>query len=126
MAGQNRDQLADSDAMVAVLLSQSAFTPNAMTHATRSTTPLLLVHLPGGRPTATVKPEEEEEILVGGAFWNAALAKGVLAGDLELRREILSNSGRHKVTGEAEVKTRVRLWHGGKPLERIATSTPAL
>lgn len=103
---------------MAVLLSQSGFSPKAMIHTTRSSTPLLLVHLPGGQPALppdrTV--EEEREVEVEGAVWNSALGgpNGILSGVLELRREILDSSGRDSVTGDAIVKSRVGLWHNGE------------
>jgi hypothetical protein len=130
---------------IAILLSQSGFSRNAMTHASRSSTPFLLVHLPGGQPfplasstsadlesesetesdprTEEAGPERgaEDDMLVEGAWWNAALAgpQGVLGGKMELKREILVGSGRHPMTGEPEVKARVGLWYDGKRFSRL-------
>ncbi|GFZ52353.1 hypothetical protein JCM24511_10126 [Saitozyma sp. JCM 24511] len=130
---------------IAVLLSQSGFSRNAMTHASRSSTPFLLVHLPGGQPyplpsstsadlesetetetdprTEAGGPERgaEDDMLVEGAWWNAALAgpQGVLGGKMELKREILLGSGRHPTTGEPEVKARVGGWYDGKRFSRV-------
>lgn len=103
---------------IAVLLSQSGFSAKAMIHATRSSTPLLLVHLPGGQPVLPPDKsvDEDSEIEVDGAVWNSALGgpSGVLAGIFELRREILESSGQDAVTGDAEVKSRVGLWYNGE------------
>lgn len=98
---------------LAVLLSQSGFSPKAMIHATRSSTPLLLVHLPGGRPE---QDQEQGEVEVEGAVWNAAAGgpQGLLGGVLELRREILDESGRDGITGDMRVRSRVGLWCNGK------------
>lgn len=93
-----------------------------MIHATRSSTPLLLIHLPGGQPLSPTpaledKGEgEEEDIDVEGAVWNAALGgpRGVLGGVLELRREILDGSGRDLITGDVQVKSRFGIWYNGK------------
>ncbi|RXK35444.1 hypothetical protein M231_07299 [Tremella mesenterica] len=150
---------------MAILLSQSGFTPAAMQHAIRSGAPMMLVHLPGGQPI-TLSPnlttsddreiklsnsspspaelsessgadddekwdetysgagkergeeEEEEEILVEGAWWNPALGGkgGLLGGEMELRREILSTSGVNALTGEAKIRTRLGVYHLGNRL----------
>jgi hypothetical protein len=106
---------------LAILLSQSGFSPKAMIHATRSSTPLLLVHLPGGM--VGEEPASEpggvhggEPIHVEGSVWNTALGgpKGLLGGEMELRREILDSSGRDGITGDARVKARVGLWYNGQ------------
>jgi hypothetical protein len=106
---------------LAILLSQSGFSPKAMIHATRSSTPLLLVHLPGGMVGEESESEPGgvhggEPIHVEGAVWNTALGgpKGLLGGEMELRREILDSSGRDGITGDARVKARVGLWYNGK------------
>ena len=119
---------------VAVLLSQSGFSQLAMIRAWRSPSPIMLVHLPGGRPgqspleggTAVDGADGADgEMRVEGAWWNPALAgpRGLFGGHLELRREILDSSGRDSQTGEAEVKTRYRVWHKGAPISRLG---PAL
>jgi hypothetical protein len=118
--------------LIAVLLSQSGFSRNAMTHAARSGTPLMLVHLPGGQPVMRQpvsdaddleesSEKEEGEMLVEGAWWNSALAgkEGVLGGRMELRREILVGSGRNQVTKEPEVKARVGVWFDGRRFTRV-------
>lgn len=86
-----------------------------MIHATRSSTPLLLVHLPGGQHSTELEPDTGE-IAVEGAIWNTALGgpSGLLGGEMELRREILDESGRDEVTGDAKVFSRVGLWFNGK------------
>jgi hypothetical protein len=68
-----------------------------MIHATRSSTPLLLVHLPGGQ--VDDGPGHGSGIVVDGAIWNTALGgpSGLLGGEMELRREILDSSGRDGV-----------------------------
>jgi hypothetical protein len=84
-----------------------------MIHATRSSTPLLLVHLPGGQ----IHDEPiDEGIEVEGAIWNSALGgvNGLLGGEMELRREILDSSGRDGVTGDARVRSRIGIWYNGK------------
>jgi hypothetical protein len=88
-----------------------------MIHATRSSTPLLLVHLPGGQvDDGQGDSGKEGGIVVDGAIWNSALGgpSGLLGGEMELRREILDSSGRDGVTGDARVVSRVGLWYNGK------------
>lgn len=94
-----------------------------MIHATRSSTPLLLVHLPGGQikiPSDSRLNEVDEEEGIGaeveGAIWNSALggSNGLLGGEMELRREILESSGRDLITGDSKVKARVGVWYNGK------------
>jgi hypothetical protein len=117
--------------IIAILLSQSGFSKNAMLHASKSHTPLMLVHLPGGQALhspsedGATRTEETEEAEVGGAWWNAAMAgpAGVLGGKMELRREILEGSGVDAVTGDAKVRARYRLYHGGQRFRRLG---PAL
>jgi hypothetical protein len=101
---------------LAILLSQSGFSPKAMIHATRSSTPLLLVHLPGGRLPSSPIEEEGGGIEVEGAIWNSALGgpTGLLGGGMELRREILDHSGVDGITGDSKVKARVGIWYNGK------------
>jgi hypothetical protein len=101
---------------LAILLSQSGFSPKAMIHATRSSTPLLLVHLPGGQVPTSPIDEEGEGIEVEGAIWNSALGgpTGLLGGGMELRREILDHSGVDGITGDSKVKARVGIWYNGK------------
>jgi hypothetical protein len=106
-----------------ILASQSGFSQQAMIRALRSPSPMLLVHLPGGRP---VEPGEEEEeaaeeglsksILVKGATMNPSLASetGLLGGMLELRREEMNEGG-----------TRYRMWYKGKPMERQGPLGPS-
>jgi hypothetical protein len=99
-----------------------------MIHATRSSTPLLLVHLPGGRPEAEgdgirrFEDGSEEVIEVEGAVWNNALGgtTGLLGGEMELRRELLNRSGRDTVTGDARVIGRVGLFHNGKRFQGMS------
>lgn len=113
--------------IIAILLSQSGFSKNAMLHASKSHTPLMLVHLPGGQalhPTGddrSRRKEEEIEGEVGGVWWNAAMSGpvGVLGGKMELRREILDGSGVNAVTGDARVRARYRLYHSGKRFGRL-------
>jgi len=108
---------------LAILLSQSGFSPKAMIHATRSSTPLLLVHLPGGQlPTSPVE-EQGEGIEVEGAIWNTALGgpTGLLGGGMELRREILDHSGVDTITGDSKVRARVGIWYNGKRFTGISS-----
>jgi len=101
---------------LAILLSQSGFSPKAMIHATRSSTPLLLVHLPGGQVPSALDDEEGNGIEVEGAIWNSALGgpTGLLGGGMELRREILDHSGVDAITGDSRVRARVGIWYNGK------------
>jgi hypothetical protein len=88
-----------------------------MIHATRSSTPILLVHLPGGQYSTEPEPDEGTgETAVEGAIWNTALGgpSGGLGGEMELRREILDRSGRDEVTGDARVFSRIGLWFNEK------------
>ncbi len=121
---------------IAILLSQSGFSEKAMVRAWRSPSPMMLVHLPGGRPsssststsTSSLDSDANEgtagmdgEIMVEGAWWNPSLGgpRGLLGGHLELRREILDSSGANPVTGEVEVKAQYRVWYDGKRMLRF-------
>ena len=109
---------------MAILLSQSGFSSAAMQHATRSGAPMMLVHLPGGQPDETT--DQSEDILVAGAWWNPALGgrRGLLGGDFELRREILASSGANTLTGDAQVKSRLAIYHQGTKLGRSGPALP--
>ncbi|KAK8849614.1 hypothetical protein IAR55_004949 [Kwoniella newhampshirensis] len=106
-----------TDDSIALLISQSGFSKNAMLHATKSNTPLMLVHLPGGQPfddltlTSTAKSEsrprtsdedEDDEIEAESIWWNKALSEGVLRNKVDIRREVLPSGG-----------VRVGLWTEG-------------
>jgi hypothetical protein len=102
---------------MAVLLSQSGFSPKAMIHATSSKTPLCLVHLPGGQPVLPPQPEDLEVPINDVTAWcNPALLgpRGVLGPGLEVRREIMMNSGHNGITGDSDVRARVGLWFNGE------------
>ncbi|EIW71554.1 hypothetical protein TREMEDRAFT_27243 [Tremella mesenterica DSM 1558] len=116
---------------MAILLSQSGFTPAAMQHAIRSGAPMMLVHLPGGQPislTPHLTTSDDREIKLSnsspspagtkGAWWNPALGGkgGLLGGKMELRREILTTSGVNTLTGEAKIRTRLGVYHLGNRL----------
>lgn len=101
-----------------------------MLHATKSHTPFMLIHLPGGQATGTAEEVEQTlsgpgEVDVGGVWWNSALSgsSGILGGMMELRREILAGSGVNEVTGDAQIKVRYRLYHNGRRFDRLG---PAL
>lgn len=98
---------------VGVLLSQSGFSQLALVRAWRSPSPLILLHIPGGRP----KDEPEEVINVSGAWWNPSLAgpKGLLGGHMEFRREILDGP-----MSDGQVKATYRVYHEDKRMERLA------
>ncbi|WWD20241.1 hypothetical protein CI109_104717 [Kwoniella shandongensis] len=49
--------LPEHDQAISLLVSQSGFSKGAMIHATKSKTPLMLVHLPGGQPFGSLTPE---------------------------------------------------------------------
>jgi len=88
-----------------------------MIHATRSSTPLLLVHLPGGQVSSETEPDGQGRgIEVEGAIWNSALGgpNGLLGGEMDLRREILEHSGVDRITGDTKVVSRVGVWYNGK------------
>lgn len=112
----------DSDAsseIIAVLLSQSGFSKNAMLHAFKSNTPLMLAHLPGGQVLDHMSETAGIDIL--GLWWNAALSGpgGVLGGNLELRREILEGSGIDPITGDMVIKARYGIYRDSRRLERL-------
>ncbi|OXG32771.1 hypothetical protein C359_02848 [Cryptococcus neoformans Bt120] len=120
-----REQQSTAEAAIAILISQSGFTKNAMLHATQSRIPLMLLHLPGGQPTGldliSSSPEsdggpfaDQERIKVESAWWNRSLSHGILGGRMELRREVLVTSdGLGASTG---------LWMDGKRLDRCVPS----
>jgi len=94
---------------LSILSSQSGFSAAATTRALRSPTPMLLLHLPGGRPVEESDEEGEENMIVNGAFMNPALGahNGLLGGLLDLRREELDGGG-----------CRYRFWYDGRPIPR--------
>ncbi|ADV22405.1 hypothetical protein I315_00748 [Cryptococcus gattii Ru294] len=120
-----REQQSTAEAAIAILISQSGFTKNAMQHATQSRIPLMLLHLPGGQPTALTlmssSPESDtgtfpnqERIKVESAWWNRSLSHGILGGKMELRREVL-------VTSDG-LGASTALWMDGKKLDRCVPS----
>jgi hypothetical protein len=119
---QGRPRRSDPPSTVAILASQSGFSQAATLRAWRSPSPMLLLHLPGGRPPDSsdgVSTDGEQDDGVGagrldrievtGAFMNPALQsrEGLLGQILELRKEELDKGG-----------TRYRVWYKGKPMER--------
>lgn len=78
---RTEEQLAQP--IIALLISQSAFTRACMLAAHSSPVPLLLLHLPAGRDA------ELGGSAIGSAVWNQALGscRGVLGGDMEMRWE---------------------------------------
>ncbi|KAL1406587.1 hypothetical protein Q8F55_008293 [Vanrija albida] len=96
----------DKHPALAVLLSQSGFTPAAMAHAQRTPKPMLLVHLPGGRVG-----EVEGEVEVAGAWWNAPFAAVLAPLGVEIRREVAVRPG--------GVAAGVGVWYDGRRMERF-------
>ena len=111
---------------IAILISQSGFSREAVSRALTSPAPMMLVHLPGGRsipmPALDGEGPEGKGMKVNGCLWNTALSgdKGLFSDDLALRREILGGeSGDDKVTEQWRVWYRgTRLGRVGPPLER--------
>jgi hypothetical protein len=120
---------------LAVLLSQSGFSPSSMLHASKSGAPLMLVHLEGGHPHEAeadvhergLSPEndaggraaQQYDGLVRGVWCNPALIgrTGLLRGLLELRRDLVPGlSGVDAVTGETRAAARYGFWYGGRRL----------
>ncbi|WVW86986.1 hypothetical protein I302_109042 [Kwoniella bestiolae CBS 10118] len=92
---------------IAILVSQSGFTKSTMQYSASSNIPLMLVHLPGGRPTDELSDEQaEEEIEVKSLWWNRALSEGVLGDGIELRKTI------------GPIGVGVGLWMGGRRVGR--------
>ncbi|KAK4689443.1 hypothetical protein P7C73_g652, partial [Tremellales sp. Uapishka_1] len=104
------------DPNMAVLVSQSGFSTAAMVHASKSTTPLLLVHLPGGQPSDD--EDLDKDMVVDGAWWNLALSMDVLGGAMELKREMVLES--------EEVKARVGLWHLGHRFQGVGPAVDVI
>ncbi|WVQ75140.1 hypothetical protein IAR50_004749 [Cryptococcus sp. DSM 104548] len=121
-----RREKSSSEATVAIFLSQTGFTKNAMIHASQSRAPMMLFHLPGGQyvdaSPLSSSPESnqntESPIKVESAWWNRALSHGVLGGRMDLRREMLTNGG--GVAG-----TNVGLWMDGARIDRLVPGTAA-
>ncbi|WVN86932.1 uncharacterized protein L203_102107 [Cryptococcus depauperatus CBS 7841] len=125
-----RREQAPTETAIAILISQSGFTRNAMLHATQSNTPLMLLHLPGGQPEDASQPsastkgdrnlpaanEYHDMTTAESAWWNRALSHKVLNGKIELRREMLA--------GKDGMMTSVGLWMDGKRVPRYV-SNPA-
>ncbi|ODN78479.1 hypothetical protein L202_04113 [Cryptococcus amylolentus CBS 6039] len=121
-----RREQSSSEATVALFLSQTGFTKNAMINASQSRTPMMLLHLPGGQyvdaPPLSSSPgsdsDIEASIKVESVWWNRALSHGVLGGRLELRREMVTN-------GRGVVGTNVGLWMDGARVDRLVPETGA-
>ncbi|KAF8643530.1 hypothetical protein AX16_008986 [Volvariella volvacea WC 439] len=73
--------------IVAMLISESAFTKAALQHVQSSPVPFFLLHLPP-LPTSNPHPADPSTA-IRAAFWNPALAAkhGLLGGDFEIRWE---------------------------------------
>jgi hypothetical protein len=78
--------------VVAILVSESAFTRNCLLAAHASPLPFLLVHLP---PTSSGAGSAGVSAELGAIFGNPALvsARGVLGGELEIRWERGTGAG---------------------------------
>jgi len=94
--------------VVAILVSQSEFTPNCFEVAQASPLPLLLVHLPATSGAGSAA--------LGTVFGNPALvsARGVLGGDLEIRWE--HGTGAGALDAGSGGDGRPGLWWQGQPL----------
>jgi hypothetical protein len=108
--------------IVALLVSQSAFTRNCFLAAHASPLPFLLVHLPeNSTGTSDTDSGDETGVALGTVFGNPALvsASGVLGGELEIRWE---RGERGPVatapspSGVLDGSGRPRLWWQGQPL----------
>jgi hypothetical protein len=81
----------------------------------------MLVHLAGGQPQRTSHLSATTPIGVEGVWWNTALSgpNGVLGAQIDLKREILESSGANALTGDAMIKVRYGLYHGGRRHTRL-------
>ncbi|ORX37790.1 hypothetical protein BD324DRAFT_680670 [Kockovaella imperatae] len=111
---------------IAILVSQSGFSRDAVTRALNSPAPMMLIHLPGGRTTPSLLLDGIGEgghgMQVNGCLWNHAMQgdKGLFSSNLALRREILSET-----EGDEEgikVKEQWRCWYDGMRLDRVGPS----
>ena len=85
---------------MALVSSQSGFSPKAMIHASRSTTPIMLLHLPGGQPDETMNDE------VRSLWWNGALVTGLLGDAYQIRQS-------HGAASSWSI------WRGSEVLQRV-------
>jgi hypothetical protein len=111
--------LATPAPLVAVLMSQSAFTREAVLRAQSSHVPFLLLHLPPlPDDTANAVPQSVDN--VGTVIWNPALggAKGLLGGEIDIRWERAVGSA----AGGGTVVGRPGLWTASG--ERIESWVP--
>jgi hypothetical protein len=99
--------------LVALLISQSHFTPSTILRAQSSPVPFLLLHIP---PLPSPEEEGPEETGIGMAIWNPALGgdKGLLGGQIEVRWE-------RSVSGGGANAGRPALWWEGR---RLGSWTP--
>ena len=106
----DKEQRATIYPVVALLLSESAFTPSTLLRAQSSPIPFFLLHLPPVVPESKLDNQEDNSLSqgsVGAAFWNPALGgqKGILGGQIESRWERAIGGG-----------GRPGLWWQGKKL----------
>lgn len=75
--------------LVALLLSESAFTSATLLRAQSSPVPFFLLHLPQAESGGETRNDNVSKNHLGGAFWNAALGghRGILGGQIEARWE---------------------------------------
>ncbi|KAF7980261.1 hypothetical protein HWV62_39005 [Athelia sp. TMB] len=94
--------------LVAILISESAFTSATLLRAQSSPVPFVLLHLPPAGGATEGGNDTRSLSCLGGAFWNPALSshRGILRGQMELRWE-----------RAAEAVGRPGLWWQGKRLQ---------
>ena len=115
--------------LIALLISQSAFTRHCLLAAHTSPLPFLLVHLPPPPPPSAGRGggsggDGGSSSAIGAVFGNPALvsAKGVLGGELEIRWEHGGASGGVPSSKQSSgmlggaATGRPRLWWQGQPL----------
>ena len=111
--------------VVALLVSQSAFTRNCIFAANASPLPFLLVHLPKSSTSTSTSTssddEDETDAALGTVFGNPALvsARGVLGGELEIRWERGERGPATAPPSPSDVlddSGRPGLWWQGQPL----------
>jgi hypothetical protein len=98
--------------LVAVLVSQSPFSREALIHAKSSKVPFLLLHVPEAATVAASDAKVNATVPIDApvtAFWNPALggANGLLRGEIEVRWERSSNGGRPGIWRNGE---RISSW----------------
>ncbi|KZS97087.1 hypothetical protein SISNIDRAFT_449803 [Sistotremastrum niveocremeum HHB9708] len=111
--------------LVAILVSQSAFTKATLLQAQSSPIPFFLLHLPDHSDFQTSPPSpatlldpDMQNLSIGSAVWNPALGgrSGLLKGEFELRWEWDSRSSKSSISG-TEPAGRPGLWFQGTKLK---------